>query len=75
MKIINKLEYFLLCLKKSDITIPKPIRMIISGMIIGDDIKLIATKNLFPYILSLGDNVDVNEVLFDACEFGIAFCM
>ena len=70
MEIINQVEYFLLCLKKISIIIPKPIKMIISGMIIGNDIKLIATKNLFPYILSLGDNIDMNDVLIGACIGG-----
>ena len=70
MEIINQLEYFLLCLKKISIIIPKPIKMIISGMIIGDDIKLIANKNLFPCILSLDNIVDMNEMLIGACKDG-----
>ena len=62
----NQLKCFLICLKKSNIIISKPIRIIISGMIIGN-VRLSARKNLFPYILSLGDNVNMNDVLIGAC--------
>ncbi len=57
-----QLKCFLICLKKSNIIIPKPIRIIISG-----NVRLSARKNLFPYILSLGDNVNMNDVLIGAC--------
>ncbi len=68
-KIDNQLKYFLLCLKKSDIIIPKPIKMIISGMIIEDNI-ISASKKLFPYILTLSDNVNMNDVLCGARKGG-----
>ncbi len=44
--------------------------MIISGMIIGDNIILITNKNLFPYILSLCDNVNMDDVLLGTCNGG-----
>ena len=65
-KIDNQLKYFLRCLKKSDIIIPKPIKMIISGMIISgmiiEDNIISASKKLFPYILTLSDNVNMDDV-------------
>ena len=69
MLIDNQLICFLLCLKKINIIISKPIKMIISGMVIRND-RLSASKNLFPYILTLGDNVSMNDVLYGACAGG-----